>query len=93
MLTILDPRGHVDAETVSMAPRPKSLDGLVLGVFSNRKTNADRLLAMVEQRLAQRFRFKDVVWSGKDKNSLPAPPGSLDPILGRCDVAITAIGD
>ncbi len=93
MLTILDPRGHVEATTVGMAARLRSLDGLVLGVFSNRKTNADRLLTLIQERLAARFQLKDVVWSGKDKNSLPAPPGSLDPILAACDAAITAIGD
>jgi hypothetical protein len=93
MLTILDPRGHVETTEVSMALRPGSLDGLVLGLFSNRKTNADRLLTLVEQRLATRFRLKRVVWGGKDRNSLPAPPGSLDSIFAECDVAITAIGD
>lgn len=93
MLTILDPRGFPETATASLAPRPKSLDGLVLGLFSNRKTNADQLLQLIEQRLRDRFSLREVVWSGKDKNSLPAPPETLAPILEGCDAAITAIGD
>ena len=41
---VFDPRGRVEAERVSQAPRVAALEGLRLGILDNTKWNANRLL-------------------------------------------------
>ena len=48
-LRIFDPRGHVLAQTSTLAARPRSLAGLRPGILENRKPNVRLLLtSMVE---------------------------------------------
>jgi hypothetical protein len=41
---IYDPRGIVESANVPIAPRPKQLDGLRLGILDNSKWNANKIL-------------------------------------------------
>ena len=54
-----------------ISPRPDTLDGAVVGLLSNGKRNADALLEMVHEVLADRFEFGEVL--ERDKGTLPAP--------------------
>jgi hypothetical protein len=83
---ILDPVVHAQVEAVMLAPRLPSLDGKVVGLYTNNKTNATNLLDLVGDILDQSYDIKSLVRQtfsigGDDVQELP------------CDVAVLAIGD
>ena len=92
-LTILDPTVQAIPDSTSLAPRPKSLDGAVVGLLANGKRNSDELLRSVYSLLQDMYQFKGVVELNKRDVSRPAPKPIMDELLKRCDLVITAIGD
>lgn len=79
--------------TALIAPRPKSLDGLTIGLLANGKKNADLLLDHIYQMLSQRYKMKGVVRLNKNSFSIPAPKPILDELTTKADVVITATGE
>ena len=92
-IQVLDPTvDPVPADAV-VAPRPDTLDGAVLGLLSNNKVNADELLVMVHDVLADRYEFSGVVSRNKGNASRPCPDEIIEELSEQCDVVITASGD
>jgi len=92
-LQVLDPTvDHIPADAV-VAPRPETLNGTVVGLLSNNKLNADELLVMVQDVLADRYEFKGVISRNKGNASRPCPEKILNELSEQCDVVITASGD
>jgi hypothetical protein len=92
-IQVLDPTvDPVPADAV-VAPRPGTLDGAVLGLLSNNKVNADELLVMVHDVLADRYEFSGVVSRNKGNASRPCPDEIIEELSEQCDVVITASGD
>lgn len=60
-LTVLEPTAESIAEMEGLTPRLPTLDGKTVGLYSNRKLNADRLLDMVEEELRSRYELGGVV--------------------------------
>ena len=93
-LKILDPMVAADEATdVTVAKRVGDLDGKVLGLLHNGKVNGDRLLDLVREQLAARYRLRDVVVVRKPSASRVAEPDVLDRLARECDAVVTAIGD
>ena len=93
-LKILDPMVAADEATdVAVAKRIGGLDGKVLGLLHNGKVNGDRLLDLVREQLAARYRLRDVVVVHKPSASRVAEPDVLDRLARECDAVVTAIGD
>jgi hypothetical protein len=92
-LLVFDPRGVVETERVSIAPRLASLNGLRLGVLDNTKWNANRLLRRTAARLDERFGFAAVNYYRKESFSKYADPALLSEIASGNDIVLTAIGD
>lgn len=92
-LTVFDPRGQVDAERVSLAPRAAVLKGLRLGVLDNTKWNANRLLRKTAALLEGRHGIGAVRYYKKETFSKVADPGLIAHIAANSDVVLTAIGD
>ena len=90
---VFDPRGRVDAERLSPAPRVGSLDGLSLGVLDNTKWNANKLLRKTVDRLAEQHRLAAVTYYKKESFSKNANPALLAQIVAENDIVLTAIGD
>jgi hypothetical protein len=90
---IFDPRGVVEAERLTLAPRVASLDGLRLGVLDNTKWNAQRLLRKTVERLRQGHAFAAVNHYRKESFSKDAEPELLAAIAADNDIVLTAIGD
>ena len=88
-----DPRGIVEAERLTPAPRVASLDGLRLGVLDNTKWNAQRLLRKTVARLQQDYRFAAVDYYRKESFSRDAEPELITAIAAASDIVLTAIGD
>jgi len=92
-IKILDPTIAPDLVESSMAERLRDLDGKVLGLLSNSKVNGDRLLDLVRDRLAARYRIERVVTMTKESASRVAEPAILDALARECDAVVTAVGD
>jgi hypothetical protein len=90
---VYDPRGIVETERVSPAPRVAALDGLRLGILDNTKWNASRLLRKTAALLGERHRFAAVNYYRKESFSKDADPALLATIAAENDIVLTAIGD
>ena len=92
-LIALDPRGVVEAEPTTPAPRVHDLAGLRLGVLDNTKWNAGRLLRKTVGRLGAQTTFAAVNHYRKESFSKEADPSLIATIAADNDVVLTAIGD
>ncbi len=92
-LVTLDPRGGSTHKNTDIAPRPSSLDGLVIGLLSNNKPNSELLLRDVADMLKQQYAVKDVVEANKGSHRIPAPTEMISDLAERCDVVITATAE
>jgi hypothetical protein len=102
-LTMLSPLPlYLDemSEGTSLALRPDTLDGRVVGLLPNWRPSAAKLLQAVGQLLSERYRLQAVVVE-QPARELPqrtgglidALGGSLEDLAKRVDVVITATGD
>ena len=93
-LKILDPTVSAEEATdVAVAKRVADLDGKVLGLLHNGKVNGDRLLDLVREQLATRYRLREIVVVRKPSASRVADADDLDRPARTCDAVVTAIGD
>ena len=90
-MEILDPVGPTTATTRTLAPRPASLQGAVIGVLDNSKPNADVLLGRVAERLAERTPGASIRRWQKPGASHPA--AMIDEIAAGADVLLTGSAD
>lgn len=90
---ILDPTVEALPDTTLLAPRPRDLDGKIVGLLSNGKRNADTLLDGVYSLLQDTYELGGFVRANKGDASRPAPQPIMDDLLERCDLVITATGD
>jgi len=90
---VFDPRGRVEAELVSPAPRVSALDGKRLGILDNTKWNAGRLLRKTASLLGERHGFAAVNYYRKESFSKAADPALVEKIAAENDIILTAIGD
>ena len=82
-----------EATDVGVAKRVADLDGKVLGLLHNGKVNGDRLLDLVREQLAARYRLREIVVVRKPSASRVAEADVLDRLARDCDAVVTAIGD
>ena len=92
-MEILDPVGPTTATTRTLAPRPASLQGAVIGVLDNSKPNARVLLEGVARALATKLGAAEVrVWR-KPGASIGATRAVLDEMAAHCGAVLTASAD
>jgi hypothetical protein len=90
---VYDPRGADGAVAAPTAPRPKTLQGLRLGILDNSKWNANKLLRGASVALGKSVVFSDVRYYVKHSFSKDAAPELIQEIAQNSDVVVTAIGD
>ena len=93
MLEVFDPTVDPIPAHGVVAKRPDTLNGTVVGLLANGKNNADELLEMVHDVLADQFEFKAVIARNKGNASRPCPTDIVDDLASSCDVVITGNGD
>ena len=92
-MEMLDPVGSTTATSRTLAPRPGSLQGALIGVLDNSKPNARVLLDGVARALAEKVGARDVrVWR-KPGASIGATAAVLDEMAAQCGAALTASAD
>ncbi len=92
-LELFDPTGEPTPTGFCSAPRLSSLEGLRIGLFSNGKVNADKLLRYTAEVFEKQEQCNIVIDSGKRNASRIAEPQVLERIAIDVDFLITAVGD
>lgn len=90
---VYDPRGVVEATPIPLGKRVQDLNGLRLGILSNKKWNGNALLRKTRAVLEQDYKFAAVNFYEKESFSKNADPGLLGDIIAANDIVLTAIGD
>ena len=92
-VTIFDPTTEASTRTINFAPRPKSLEGLRIGLVDNTKHNSDQLLLRIADILEKEHGAKAHVIRRK-KSSGAAPHAEIvEEYKANCDVVIAGVGD
>jgi hypothetical protein len=89
----LDPTGALDVEQFPLAPRLDTLQGKVLGIVDNGKTNGDKFLKMVAEELQELHGVAEYKMLRKPDLSQPAPHELIEELSTSAHFAITGIGD
>jgi hypothetical protein len=91
---LLDPTGD-DERTVdvTLAPRPRSLDGLTVGLLENGKPNATVLLTEVAKELQRAHGLSAWRVYAKSYFGTPVEESVIQRILHNCDFVVAGIGD
>ena len=92
-IRVLDPTQSPEVMPVTLARR-ESADGPVnLGLLSNGKSNAAKLLHLVKDQLAQQLNIEHVIELEKESASTNASESLIDRLANASDLALVAIGD
>ena len=90
---LLDPTTEVSGRRINYAPRPKSLQGLRVGLIDNTKHNSDQLLMRIAGILEKEHGTKSHVIRRK-KSSGSAPHAEIvEEYKNNCDVIVAGVGD
>ena len=92
-ITLVDPTLRVDSPDATLAARPVSLEGAVVGLVSNGKTHARRILSRVAQNLIDSHGAREAVLLVKSTANLPATPEQVAALAPDVTAIIAAIGD
>ena len=87
-------------EALSLAPRPESLDGQVVGLLPNWRPSAVKILEAVGELLQDKYSLKALTQE-QPAREVPSRSGALidglqgmlDDLAARVDVVITSTGD
>ncbi len=90
---LLDPT--VDMQTVhySTSPRVSGLDGKVIGMLDNAKSNFNNLLDDIEVLFREKYPNATIIRRRKPGASTACPPDTMKELLEKCDTIITGLGD
>ena len=91
VIEVLSPVAEVRPRRLARAARPGGLTGMAVGFLSNRKPNADVVLARIEEMLVARWRLGKVLRWVKPNTTLPAP--FVEEIALQCKAVVNALGD
>ena len=83
---VYDPRGVVETTPIPLGKRKEDLNGLRLGVLSNKKWNGNKLLRKTQAILEAEFEFADVHFYEKESFSKNANPALLGEIIADNDI-------
>ena len=91
-LVVVHPAAEDRAELVEAVPRPRSLEGAVVGLVDNARTNSDRFMQVLGQ-LLEKAGVGSVVTRRKPNPSVPLPDDVFDELLKRCDIVVHGVAD
>src|SRR5690625_2532401 len=93
---ILDPTGQgnkVAEPQAKLSDRPRSLDGIRIGLLDNTKHNAGLFLKQIGQALEEKYSAKVSRFEVKHNFSVPVDEDTITRFKDDCNVVVTAIGD
>ena len=92
-IKFLNPVQEAQVESAHRAPRLKKLDGIALGLLSNGKTNAAKLLNLIAQKMETQYDITAIISEAKGSAGNNCPPDIVNHLVEKCDAVITGIGD
>lgn len=92
-LRVLDPTSEPEAVKAAMTSRLDTLDGKVVGLLDNAKPNSDKVLDMVAEILAKKYKLAGIIRRRKPAPSRGVPPETLEELVKESDFVITGVGD
>ena len=93
LIELMNPKGELQLPERRYAARPPRLEGLTVGLLSNQKANAEKLLLETARWFVDRHYCVALPVERKDDASRTAEPDMLHSIAERSDFLITAAGD
>ena len=92
-LQILDPTTEVKGRRMEFVQRPKSIEGLRIGLVDNTKHNSDQLLLRIAG-LLERDHGATAHVIRKKKSAGAAPHAEIiEELKASCDVVVAGVGD
>jgi hypothetical protein len=92
-MKLVDPTAPSAALANARAPKLASLEGLTIGLLSNRKLNADLMLRETAALFAERHGCRVATLVEKNNASAPAGERRIAALIERSDFLITGLGD
>jgi hypothetical protein len=91
---LLDPTGDSGRSTnTTLAARPQTLKGLVVGLLDNSKPNGAVILRAVGRELQEKYGVREIRVFQKGYFGTPVEESVVQQMLHNCDFAVAAIGD
>lgn len=90
---ILDPTTEVKGRRIAYALRPKSLNGLRVGLIDNTKHNSDQLLMRIAGILEREHGTKSHVIRRKTSSGAAPHAAIIEEYKASCDVIVAGVGD
>ena len=92
-ITTLDPRDDRPTAPARIAQRPATLDGKVIGLFSNNKPHSEDLLRRIAAIIGERYDIAGTVEQNKGGWQWPARIEDLQRTAASIDVGIHATAE
>jgi hypothetical protein len=92
-IQIYDPTTEVTARRIAFVPRPKSLEGLRIGLVDNTKHNSDQLLLRIAKILEREHGAKTHIIRKKKSAGAAPHVEILEEYKANCDVIVAGVGD
>lgn len=89
---VVDPAAEDRAELVEAVARPARLEGAVVGLVDNARTNSDRFMRVVAG-LLEKSGVGSVVIRRKPNPSVPLPDDAFDELLKQCEIVVHGVAD
>jgi hypothetical protein len=91
---VFDPTvSPVSVEAFSYAPRPRSLQGLRVGLVENTKFNSAVLLRKIAERLAAQYQVTTTHLDHKKSSGHSVTPEAIALLQQKADFVLAGIGD
>lgn len=91
-VVVVDPAAEDRAELVEAVARPARLEGAVVGLVDNARTNSDRFMRVVAG-LLEKSGVGSVVIRRKPNPSVPLPDDAFDELLKQCEIVVHGVAD
>lgn len=92
-MKLVSPEGRSRPLSLGACARPRTLEGLRIGLLDNAKAPVDRMMVHIETRLKARYPGIETYTASKVAASRPADERMLKSLRDNCDVVINALGD
>lgn len=94
-IEVLNPSAPPREARFTLAARPDSLNGKVLGLLDNRKPNAAALLQRIGSLFSERYQLLGIVVESRLSGEIPKEglEKFMDALAARCHVVVNGVGD